>query len=158
MSELNDLTGPSERPASRPERERGERGERGERRERFDRGGDRGEGGRGRPGFLGGMRRRKKTCPFCYDKEKGENLLTYKNADRLKRYLSDRGKIVPRRVAGTCAKHQRLLTTLIKRARFMALLPYVTFERLEKGGREGRDYRDRDSREREPRESREGGR
>ena len=119
------------------------RGPRGDREGRDGRD-ERGPGGR-RGGFLGGTRRRKKACPFCHDK--GEGRITYKSADRLKRFLSDRGKIVPRRAAGTCAKHQRYLTTLIKRARFMALLPYVTFERTREGGREGRDReggRDRD--------------
>ena len=131
---------------------------------------DRGEGREGggrRGGFLGGMRRRKKTCIFCH--AKGEERLTYKSGDRLKKYLSDRGKILPRRAAGTCAKHQRLLTVIIKRARYMALLPYVTYERSRDGGREGgrdrdgygrRDYgRDRDGgRDRDYSGDREGGR
>jgi small subunit ribosomal protein S18 len=49
----------------------------------------------------------------------------YKDVDKLRKYMSDRGKIIPRRVTGTCAKHQRQVTTAIKRARFMALLPYI---------------------------------
>ncbi|RMH60009.1 MAG: 30S ribosomal protein S18 [Candidatus Hydrogenedentota bacterium] len=74
------------------------------------------------------IRRKKKTCPFCHDRVLGA--LDYKAVDRLKRFLTDRGKIVPQRVAGTCAKHQRRLTVLIKRARMMALLPYVgSFQR-----------------------------
>lgn len=106
----------------RPDRPSGPRGE-----GRLRRDGDGPGMGRGRAGFLAGNRRRKKTCPFCHDK--GEVKFDYKQADRLKKYLSDRGKIVPRRVAGTCAKHQRLLTTMIKRARIMALLPFVSYER-----------------------------
>lgn len=53
-------------------------------------------------------------------------MIDYKDTQRLRRYLSERGKIVPRRVTGTCARHQRQLTTAIKRARHLALLPYVT--------------------------------
>lgn len=67
-------------------------------------------------------RRRRKVCSFCVDKiEK----VDYKDAGRLKRYLSDRGKILPRRVNGNCAHHQRQMTRAIKRARFLALLPYT---------------------------------
>ena len=65
---------------------------------------------------------RKKVCAFCMDKI--ENI-DYKDVPRLKRYLSDRAKIIPRRVTGTCARHQRELTVAIKRARHIALLPYV---------------------------------
>ena len=71
----------------------------------------------------GGIRRRKKVCAFCADKIE---MIDYKDTQRLRRYLSERGKIVPRRVTGTCARHQRQLTTAIKRARHLALLPYVT--------------------------------
>ena len=71
----------------------------------------------------GGIRRRKKVCAFCADKIE---MIDYKDTQRLRRYLSERGKIVPRRVTGTCARHQRQLTTAIKRARPRALLPYVT--------------------------------
>lgn len=68
-------------------------------------------------------RPRRKVCAFCADKiEK----IDYKDVPRLRRYLSERGKIVPRRVTGTCARHQRQLTTAIKRARHLALLPYVS--------------------------------
>ena len=65
---------------------------------------------------------RKKVCAFCMDKI--ENI-DYKDVPRLKRYLSDRAKIIPRRVTGTCARHQRQLTVAAKRARHLAFLPYV---------------------------------
>ena len=68
-------------------------------------------------------RPRRKVCAFCADKI---GMIDYKDTQRLRRYLSERGKIVPRRVTGTCARHQRQLTTAIKRARHLALLPYVT--------------------------------
>ena len=64
----------------------------------------------------------KKVCAFCMDKI--ENI-DYKDVPRLKRYLSDRAKIIPRRVTGTCARHQRQLTVAVKRARHVAFLPYV---------------------------------
>jgi len=64
------------------------------------------------------MRRgRKKVCSFCVD---------YKDVPRLRKYVSERAKIIPRRVTGTCAYHQRALTTAIKRARHVALMPYVS--------------------------------
>ena len=67
--------------------------------------------------------RRKKVCAFCVD---GIDEIDYKDTNRLKKYISqDRAKIVPRRILGTCAKHQRQLTTAIKRARQVALLPYI---------------------------------
>ena len=66
---------------------------------------------------------RKKVCAFCVDKV---SEIDYKDVAKLRRYLSERGKIVPRRVTGTCARHQRQLTTAIKRARHIALLPYVS--------------------------------
>ena len=70
-----------------------------------------------------GMRpRRKKVCQFCVDRQ-GE--IDYKDTARLRKFISERAKIVPRRVTGTCAKHQRDLTIAIKRARQVALLPYV---------------------------------
>lgn len=65
---------------------------------------------------------KKKICAFCVD---GVKEIDYKEVDKLKRYLSDRGKILPRRITGNCAKHQRQLTRAIKRARIMALLPFV---------------------------------
>ena len=67
-------------------------------------------------------RRRIKVCAFCADKVE---TIDYKDVARLRRYLSERAKIVPRRVTGTCARHQRELTVAIKRARHIALLPYV---------------------------------
>ncbi len=69
----------------------------------------------------GGMRR-KKVCQFCADKTE---VIDYKDVEKLKKYITERGKILPKRVTGTCAKHQRELTTAIKRARIVALLPYV---------------------------------
>ncbi len=65
---------------------------------------------------------RKKVCKFCVNKAE----MDYKNPDTLRRFVTDRGKILPRRITGTCAKHQRKLSREIKRARALALLPYVT--------------------------------
>jgi small subunit ribosomal protein S18 len=70
-----------------------------------------------------GNRKRRKVCAFCVDKVEQ---IDYKDAQKLKRYLSERSKILPRRTTGTCAMHQRQLTDAIKRARHVALLPYVT--------------------------------
>ena len=70
-----------------------------------------------------GNRERRKVCAFCVDKVE---CIDYKDAGKLKRYLSERSKILPRRTTGTCAMHQRQLTQAIKRARYVALLPYVT--------------------------------
>lgn len=67
-------------------------------------------------------KRRPKVCFFCVDKIEH---VDYKDVERLKKYVSERGKIIPRRVTGNCAKHQRQLTVAVKRARFMALLPYT---------------------------------
>ena len=67
-------------------------------------------------------RKRKKVCAFCVDKVTS---IDYKDTAKLRRYLSERGKILPRRTTGTCAKHQRQLTIAIKRARHVALLPYI---------------------------------
>ena len=67
-------------------------------------------------------RPKKKVCLFCVDKV---DHIDYKNTAKLRRYVSERGKIVPRRISGNCAKHQRQLTTAIKRARQIALLPFV---------------------------------
>ncbi len=67
-------------------------------------------------------RKRKKVCSFCVDKI---DYIDYKDSVKLRRFLSERGKILPRRTTGTCAKHQRQLTTAIKRARHVALLPFV---------------------------------
>ena len=68
-------------------------------------------------------RKRRKVCQFCVDKCQD---IDYKDAAKLKRYLSDRSKILPRRTTGVCAQHQRRLMIAIKRARQVALLPYVT--------------------------------
>ena len=65
---------------------------------------------------------RKKVCRFCADKIKE---VDYKDVKRLRGYLTERGKIVPARVTGTCAKHQRQLSRAVKRARFLGLLPYT---------------------------------
>ena len=70
-----------------------------------------------------GGRRRKKVCVFCADKNA---VIDYKDVNKLKRYVSERGKILPRRITGNCAKHQRALTVAIKRARHVALMPYTT--------------------------------
>mgnify|MGYP001598159795 FL=1 len=61
-------------------------------------------------------------CKFCVDKVE---LVDYKDVRRLRGFVSDRGKIVPRRISGSCARHQRQLTRAIRRARSMALLPYT---------------------------------
>ena len=65
--------------------------------------------------------RRKKVCVFCGK----DNVIDYKDVNKLKRYISERGKILPRRITGNCAKHQRALTVAIKRARHIALMPYT---------------------------------
>ena len=74
-----------------------------------------GRGGKGRVFF------KKKVCKFCAQKLK----IDYKDADVLRRFITERGKILPRRITGTCAKHQRALAMAIKRARIIALLPFV---------------------------------
>ena len=66
-------------------------------------------------------KRKPKVCLFCVDKVEH---IDYKEIDKLKKFISERGKIVPRRVTGNCAKHQRQLTEAIKRVRYLALLPY----------------------------------
>lgn len=71
----------------------------------------------------GGRKGRKKVCSFCVDKVEK---IDYKDVNKLNKYTSDRAKILPRRVTGTCAAHQRELTTAIKRARHIALLPYTS--------------------------------
>lgn len=69
----------------------------------------------------GGSRRRKKVCVFCGE----NNTIDYKDTAKLRKYVSERGKILPRRVTGTCAKHQRAITVAVKRARHIALMPYT---------------------------------
>lgn len=88
--------------------DRNDRNDRAERGDRPDR--------RGRKG-------RKKVCQFCVDKVE---VIDYKDIAKLRRFLSERAKILPRRVTGTCAHHQRELTVAIKRARHIALLPFVS--------------------------------
>ncbi len=85
-----------------------------DREDRGDRGGE--EGGRGR-GFG-----RRKVCRFCGEKAAK---VDYKDQGQLKYFLTERGKIIPRRISGNCAKHQREVATAIKRARVLALLPYT---------------------------------
>ena len=66
---------------------------------------------------------RKRVCAFCADKSKE---IDYKDINKLKKYITERGKILPRRISGNCAKHQRMLTEAVKRARNIALLPFTT--------------------------------
>ena len=80
---------------------------------------DRGER---RPRPRGGRRPRRKVCNFCVDKIE---YIDYKDINRLKKCVSDRAKILPRRISGACAKHQRQITVAIKRARHVALMPYI---------------------------------
>lgn len=68
-------------------------------------------------------RMKKRVCAFCMDKS---GAIDYKDISKLKKYVTERGKILPRRISGNCAKHQRELTIAIKRARNVALLPYTT--------------------------------
>ena len=70
-----------------------------------------------------GRKGHRKVCQFCVDKI---DYIDYKDVARLRRYMSERAKILPRRVTGTCARHQRQLTVAIKRARHLALLPYIS--------------------------------
>jgi small subunit ribosomal protein S18 len=67
-------------------------------------------------------RPKRKLCNFCADKLDD---LDYKDTTRLRKFISERGKILPRRISGNCASHQRALTTAVKRARVIALLPFV---------------------------------
>lgn len=83
-------------------------------RDNDDRSGGRGRGGRG---FF-----RKKVCKICTRNAK----VSYRNPDSLRRFVTERGKILPRRITGTCTKHQRLVCKEIKRSRAIALLPYVS--------------------------------
>ncbi|HML49131.1 MAG TPA: 30S ribosomal protein S18 [Clostridia bacterium] len=80
---------------------------------------DRGERGSRRPR---GRKPRRKVCSFCVDKIE---FIDYKDIGRLRRFTNERGKILPRRMSGNCAKHQRQLSESIKRARAIALLPYT---------------------------------
>ena len=89
---------------------------------------ERSSGGRSSSGPAGARRRRpqqvrtQRVCIFCAEKSRQ---LDYKQTDTLKRFLTERGQIRPRRKTGLCTKHQRRLSTAVKRARFMALLPYT---------------------------------
>jgi len=76
-----------------------------------------------RPSAPRGRKPKRKVCSYCADKVE---FIDYKDAPKLRRYISERGKIVPRRISGCCAKHQRQVTEAIKRARTIALLPYVS--------------------------------
>lgn len=114
MSEQQ-ATAPAERPAhSRPSGGGGDRG--------GNRGGDGGER-EPRKFRRGGRNKRKKVCYFTVNKI---THVDYKELDLLRKFISERGKILPRRVTGTKAKYQRMLTVAIKRSRQMALLPYTT--------------------------------
>ena len=68
------------------------------------------------------MARNRKTCPIC---ESNTRTIDYKDERRLSRFITERGKILPRRISGMCARHQRQVGTAIKRARYLALLPYI---------------------------------
>ena len=70
-----------------------------------------------------GQIRKKRTCRFCDNKE---DYVDYKAEKKLQRFVSEQGRIIPKRITGTCAKHQRMLVTAIKRARHLALLPFVS--------------------------------
>ncbi|MCL2513073.1 MAG: 30S ribosomal protein S18 [Oscillospiraceae bacterium] len=80
---------------------------------------DRSDRGDYRPG---NRKMKKKVCSFCVEKSE---FIDYKDSVKLRHFMSDRAKILPRRITGTCSKHQRELTTAIKRARYIALLPYT---------------------------------
>tara|TARA_B100000809_G_scaffold144039_1_gene141588 strand:- start:8225 stop:8548 length:324 start_codon:yes stop_codon:yes gene_type:complete len=104
-------------PGRRPTQDRSDRGG-------ADRGGAKKDGARhGGAGGGGGMMRRRKVCRFCVDKI---DFIDYKDVRVLMMAIPERGKIQPRRLSGTCAKHQRKLTTAVKRARQLALIPYST--------------------------------
>ena len=75
-----------------------------------------------RPKKMGGFRRRRKVCVFCSEKAKP---IDYKDVATIKKYISERGKILPRRITGNCAEHQRDITLAVKRARHIALMPYT---------------------------------
>ncbi|MCX8075073.1 MAG: 30S ribosomal protein S18 [Clostridia bacterium] len=77
------------------------------------------KGGKGDKAF---RRPKKKVCSFCVDKVEE---IDYKDVEKIRKYVSDKGKILPRRVTGACAKHQRKVTEAIQRARHIALLPYT---------------------------------
>jgi len=70
----------------------------------------------------GGRKAKKRVCAFCVD---GISEIDYKDVARLRRYITERGKILPRRITGNCARHQRLVTQAVKKARVMALMPFT---------------------------------
>ena len=90
-------------------------------------GGGEGRQGGGQGGQQGGKKkffyRRKRVCKFCVEKLE---YIDYKDVKTLQQFIPERGKILPRRISGNCAKHQRLLTVAVKRARVIAFLPFVT--------------------------------
>jgi len=88
-----------------------------------------------RPRRKGRFAPRRKACSFCVE---GVKAIDYKDVGRLRRFLSDRGRIEPRRKLGTCAKHQRALAIALKRARHLALLPYTAEQVRETGALVGR--------------------
>ena len=89
---------------------------------------------------MGGSARRK-PCPYCREKI---DQVDYKDIPMLRRFVSERGKIRSRRITGACRRHQSQIATAVKRARELALLPYVADARDERGDRPGRGDRDRD--------------
>jgi small subunit ribosomal protein S18 len=96
---------------------------------------------RDKKGGPGGGRR--KSCPYCKDKIEQ---VDYKDIGTLRRFVSERGKIRSRRISGACRRHQNQLATAVKRARELALLPYVSDAREERPERGGRPPRDREDR------------
>jgi len=112
--------------------DRGPRGGDGGGRDRDDRGPRRGGGG---GGGGGGRFRRVRGCEFCRAKT---DIADYKNTDMLRRYITESGKMEPRRKVGTCARHQRVVAQAVKRAREIALLPYTSEHIRLSGGGPGR--------------------
>lgn len=86
---------------------------------------------------------RRKPCPYCKDKIEQ---VDWKDVGTLRRFISERGKIRSRRISGACRRHQSQIATAVKRARELALLPYVSEAREERPERGGRDRRDREER------------
>jgi small subunit ribosomal protein S18 len=84
---------------------------------------DRGFGDKGEKGGMRFRKAKRKVCTFCVDKVVD---IDYKDVNKLKKLISEKAKILPRRMSGCCAKHQRVLNTAVKRARHIALLPYTT--------------------------------
>ena len=99
--------------------ERNERSDRSDRNDDLDKGGD--DDRKGGRGGRGGFSRRK-MCRFCGDEPV---VIDYKNPPLLKSFITDRGKLVPRRISGNCAKHQRAIALAVKRSRMIALIPFT---------------------------------